>query len=105
MPDLQPSNQSFRRVGNGINVSLDKTYIILTLGGVFKPEFQVGLVENDLSIIFGLEHQKKLQCSTSEVENTFTHYSTGIIIPAELKPSVTGNPEQGGCILIKWSIS
>ena len=104
-PSLKQSNRCFRGIGKGLERSLGKISIRLPLGPDCLLEFEVDLVENDVPIIFGLEHHREFQCSSNEVENTFTHHPPGTIAPVTFRHSNPLDPAQGGHVFLTWSIS
>ena len=69
---ITKSNLSFRGIVNGTNRSLGITSIRMPIGPTLTLEFNVELVDQDVPIMFGLEHHKLHKCSTDEVEDTFT---------------------------------
>ena len=56
VPSISPSSRAFRGMGNGVNKSLGITTIRMPIGPLLTIEFKVELVNNDVPIMFGLEH-------------------------------------------------
>ena len=65
-------------------------------------EFSVDLVENNATIIFGLEHRRSLKNSSNEIDNTFTHDPSKNTVPVIFREDSTG---QGGHLYLTWSIN
>ena len=83
-------------------MSPGKAVIRIPLGAFFTNEFSVDLVENDVPIIFGLEHHRRLKSSSNEVHATFTHHPSKTTVPVILRED---SPGQGGYLYLICAIN
>ena len=72
-----------------IRIPIDR-YLIL--------EFDVDIMDQKVPILFGLEHNMKIRCSTNEVEKTFPHHPTNTFVPLVYKKPY---PEHGQHLYLK----
>lgn len=73
------------RCGKGSMVFLGTALIKMPIGKHFTLQFQIYVIDHDISIIFGLEHPPSLQCSSNEVDLTFTHHPSGTTVPIKYR--------------------
>ena len=102
VPTITKSQQDFRGFGNGIVKSLGNAVIRIPLGVLLTIEFSVDLKENDVLIIFGLEHHRSLNRSSNEVDKTFTHHHSQTTVPVIFRED---SPSQGGHLYLNWAIN
>ena len=83
-------------------MSPGKAVIRIPLEAFFTIEFSVDLIENDVPIIFGLEHHRRLKSSSNEVYATFTQHPSKTTVPVIFRED---SPGQGGYLFLIWAIN
>ncbi len=76
----------------------------MPIGNQCILDFEVELVDQDLPILFGLDQQRKYQCSTNEISQTITHHPSGTVAPL-IFVSKNKNEPDVDTLWIKWNAS